>query len=140
MLRAFRALLVLALLCLATGLSACGTRSADLFVVTRTGEGPGARLRMLVGDGGAVRCNGGPERRMGDDRLLDARELVRDLEDEAKRGGTLPPGPQSVLSYRVRTQDGTVAFSDTSPRATADLRRLASFTLVLAREFCGLAR
>lgn len=77
---------------------------------------------------------------MGDDRLLDARELVRDLEDETKRGGTLPPGPQSVLSYRVQTQDGTVAFSDTSPRATADLRRLAAFTRVVAREVCGLAR
>lgn len=130
----------LALLCAAAVAAGCGTRSADLFVVTRTGEGPGARLRMLVGDGGAVRCNGGPERRLGDDRLLQARELVRDLKDETERGGTLPPGPQSVLSYRVWTQDGTVAFSDTSPRATADLRRLAAFTRVVAREVCGLAR
>ena len=30
----------------------------DLFAVERTGEGPGARLDLVVSDGGSVRCDG----------------------------------------------------------------------------------
>ena len=57
---------------LAAVLAGCGGPSADLFVVQRTGSVPGADLEMLVSDSG-VRCNGGPEREISSDQLLDAR-------------------------------------------------------------------
>ena len=87
-----------------------------------------------------MRCNGGGRRDAGSDRLLDARTLVRELGPAAEKHRALPPGPGSVLRYRVRLEDGTVAFSDTSPgRAAADLQ-LAAFTRDVARKVCGLAR
>lgn len=121
-------------------LAGCGTPSADLFVVRRSGSIPGARLALLVSDGGFVRCNGGRERDLSDALLLDARELARSLEKPAKRRLTLPPGPGSVLSYAVRLEDGTVRFSDTSPGQLVALRKLALFVRQVAKGSCGLER
>jgi hypothetical protein len=121
-------------------LGGCGAPSADLFVVERSGAGPGARLSLLVSDGGTVRCNGATARDIGSDRLLDARALVTDLEPEAARGRTLPPGPGSVLRYRVRMEAGTIAFADTSRGQPPAFRRLAAFTRDIARRVCGLPR
>jgi hypothetical protein len=125
---------------LAAGLSACGTPSADLFVVSRTGSIPGASLSMLVGDGGTVRCNGGAERSLGDQRLLTARELARDLGEPAKKALSLAPGAGSIMRYRVRTEHGTVSFSDTSKGQPAVFFRVAAFTREVAQDVCGLAR
>lgn len=118
----------------------CGGPSADLFEVRRGGAGAGARLTLLVSDGGTVRCNGAAPRSLGDDRLLEAREVERELEDEAERGVRLGPGPQSVLRYSVRLEEGTVAFSDTSPGVRPEMRALAAFTRDVARRVCGLRR
>jgi len=131
--------LVPAAIALAT-LAACGTPSADLFVVTRTGAIPGARLTLLVVDDGTVRCNGGPSRRMGDARLLAARDLARELDAPAARDLALAPGPAAVLRYRVRLQRGTAAFSDTSRPLRPGMARLAAFTRDVAKRVCGLAR
>src|SRR5204863_1491375 len=102
-----------ALLAAGALLAGCGQAGADLFVVTRSGQGPGAALTLRVSDDGFVRCNGGPRRRITDDQLLLAREIQRELDDMAKR--SYPPGPTSVFRYRVRLDSGTIAFSDTSP-------------------------
>ena len=118
----------------------CGTPSADLFVVTRTGSIPGAGLSLLVRDDGTARCNGGGERTMGDERLLTARELARDLREPAERGTSLAPRPGSIMRYRVRVEDGTVSFSDTSRGQPAVFFRVAAFTREIARDVCGLPR
>jgi hypothetical protein len=129
-----------ALSALALAAAGCGTPPADLFVVTRSGAIPGARLHLLVSDDGTVRCNGGAKRDMGSDRLLDARELARQLAPEAKRDRRLPPRPGSVLRYSVRLQDGTVAFADDSAGLSSQDLRLAAFTRVLAQQVCRLPR
>jgi hypothetical protein len=126
----------------AAALAACGTPSADLFVVERSGELPDAELKLLVSDGGTVRCNGGEEREMGAERLLEARTLARDLAPLLDRGLDLEPAPgvQSQLRYRVLGGEGEASFADTSPdlpRALADVQR---FTRAVARESCGLDR
>lgn len=121
-------------------LAACGTPSHDLFVVTRTGELPGARLKLLVADGGQVRCNDGGERRLSSEQLIDARELERDLEEPASRGVSLRPGPGSLLTYSVRLETGTVRFGDTSSRQPAAFYRLAAFVREVAKGVCGLPR
>lgn len=125
----------------------CGTPSADLFLVHRTGSIPGARLTMLVGDGGTVRCNGGPEREITSKQLIDARAILRDLngkDDEhpgpADKDLTLRPGPGSILRYRVRSEDGTVAFSDTSRPQPQVFYRLAQYVRELAKGPCHLPR
>jgi hypothetical protein len=52
----------------------------------------------------------------------------------------LPPGRVTSLSYRVRSENGTVAFSDTSAHQPKAFYRLAQLTREVARGVCGLAR
>ena len=121
-------------------LSGSGETSPDLFLLTRAGSLPGARLTLLVNDGGTVRCNGGAPRMLPDPRLLDARGIASDLSDDAKKGLTLPAPRGSLLRFRVRTQDGTVTFSDVDAVRRPVLGRVVAFTRTVAQDVCGLAR
>jgi hypothetical protein len=116
-----------------------GVQSPDLFLVTRTGQIPGARLTMLVSDSGAVKCNGRTHE-LPSARLLDARDLLRTMKPYAKSGLRLAPGPQSVLAYRVRTEFGTLSFADDSRGIPAKLFRLPLFVREVAKSVCGLPR
>ena len=130
------------------GLAGCGGGPpADLFVVTRSGEVPGARLVLRVTDDGRASCNGGALVAVSSGDLIDARQLRRDLEGEeedevgpADEGLSLPPGPASVFRYTVRGQDGTVSFSDSSARQPAVFRGVAALTRRIAKGPCGLPR
>src|SRR4051794_18724205 len=73
-------LLAAAVLAVAALAAGCGGRSADLFGVARAGSVPDARLRIVVNDGGTVSCDGGGDRRLPADLLVQARELQRDHE------------------------------------------------------------
>ncbi len=127
------------MLTLAAALAGCGTPPPDLFVVKRSGADRNANLELLVSDGGSVRCNGS-EHAIEADRLLAARQLVRDLEPQAELGIELPPGPGTQLSYRVEMERGTVAFSDTSPGIPRTFQRVAAFTKDVAERVCGIER
>jgi hypothetical protein len=129
-----RAFLVVALL-----LVGCGSPSPDLFVVERTGPDPAANLTMRVTDGGQVFCNG-KEHALDADRLLQARELTRDLSEQAELGLDLPPEPNSNLSYTVTLEAGTVKFSDTSRHSPQDFFQLAAFTKDVSEDVCGIVR
>ena len=124
----------------------CGAPSADLFVVTRSGSIPGARLTMLVGDGGTVRCNGGKERELTSKQLIDARRITFELNGDEKEPGPatknlrLPAGPVTILRYVIRTEKGTVAFSDTSRGQPEGFYKAAKFTRDIAKGVCGLPR
>jgi hypothetical protein len=124
---------------LAALVAGCGARPPDLFAVERTGTGANARLRMVVNDGGAVTCNG-HEHPLGAQRLLRAREVARQLADQAQLHLELPPGGGSILSYRVRLEQGTVTFSDTSAHLPASFTAVEVLTKDIAEEVCGIAR
>ena len=124
---------------LLVALAGCGTSSPDLFEVRRSGDDRAANLTMVVNDGGRVTCDG-QEHALDAERLLTARELARDLAEPAELGVELPPGPGAVLSYRVRMEAGTVAFSDTSRGNPRVFLRLAAFTKDVAERVCGIVR
>ena len=117
-----------------------GVMSPDLFAVQRGGAVPGARLNMVVNDGGTVRCNGGPSLKISDPLLLQARSVQTALHDPASRALALPPGPQSVFRYAVRTQDGRVSFSDDSRGQPAVFFQLALLVRQIAQQDCHLPR
>ena len=123
----------------ALGLAACGTPSPDLFVVERSGADPNANLELRVSDGGSVTCDG-REHALDADRLLTARQLQRDLARQAELGIELPRGPGTQLSYRVRLEQGTVAFSDRSEGVPRTFLRVAAFTKDVAERVCGIER
>lgn len=138
--------LALVALLTAVALAGCGAPSADLFVVTRSGSIPGAHLKLLVSDGGTVRCNGGPEREVSSDVLIRAREITFELNGDDKHDGparhdlTLVPGPGTILRYGVRSEQGSVAFSDTSAHQPQAFYKVAQFARDIAKRTCGLAR
>lgn len=129
-------------------LAGCGGGPpADLFVVTRSGDIPGARLVLRVTDDGRASCNGKDLVAIESADLIDARQIRRDLEGEeddevgpADEGLSLPPGPRAVLRYVVRGQDGTVSFSDTSAGQPQAFRDVAALTRRIAKGSCGLPR
>lgn len=95
-------------------LAGCGLsiRSADLFLLTRTG--PTGTLTLEVSDGGTVRCNGGSERPLPGGLLIQARMVAADLDADARHNLTLPTPPGSVHHFTVRLENGTVSFPDTA--------------------------
>jgi hypothetical protein len=98
---------------LAVLLAGCGSESADLFEVQRSGGGQS--FDLVVNDGGTATCDRGKSKALPGNKLLDARELARQLEKQAKLSIELPKGKGSVLHYVVRTSEGRVSFYDTSP-------------------------
>jgi hypothetical protein len=145
MTRAFGTVLLVALAAVALG--ACGTASPDLFVVNRSGTIPGARLHMLVGDGGTVRCNGGSEREITSGDLITARKVARELNGKdddhpgpATHDPELPARPGSIMRYDIRSEKGSVAFSDNSLHQPAAFYLAAKFTRDIAMRVCGLPR
>ncbi len=142
-----RAAAALLSLCSAAPSLGCGGPQADLFLVERAGSVPGARLTLLVSDGGTARCNRGEELPITSAQLIDAREIARELngpEDErdgpADEGVRLDPAPGSVLTYDVRVEDGSVAFSDNSRGQPPVFYEVAKLTRDIAKEVCGLPR
>ena len=121
-------------------LAGCGSPASDIFEVERSGSIPGADLRIVVADDGTVRCNGGAPKNMGDPRLLDARELGRELADTARGGRALHAGPGTVLSYRVRLPSGILTYSDSSAGQTKAMLQLQGFVRDVAIHVCGLQR
>jgi hypothetical protein len=134
----------------AAGLAGCGGGAPlqDLFLVSRSGAIPGARLELRVTDDGRASCNRGPVVDISSHDLIVARQIRRDLEggDEegavgpADRGTRLAPGPGAILRYVVHAEAGTVAFSDSSLRQPQVFRRIAALTRSVAKGPCHLAR
>jgi hypothetical protein len=121
-------------------LAGCGfdVRSADLFQVTRTGQGQ--KLTLLVNDGGTIACNGGKPKPLPDRLLLQARDLSADLGGDAKAKLSYPGAPPgSVFSYKVKVQNGTFTFPDTAARARKELARLELFVVQAAADPCGIS-
>jgi hypothetical protein len=130
----------LAALTALTLLGGCGSPSADLFEVVRHGPDRNANVRLLVSDDGTVKCNRRKPVPIGAERLLTARQLARDLDTQAALGLELPRGRGSILSYTVRLEAGTIAFSDRSRGRPGSFNRLAAFTADVTERVCRLER
>jgi hypothetical protein len=121
-------------------LAGCGGESADLFEVQRSGADANANVDLVVNDGGTVTCNKGKPIALPGTKLLDARELARDLEKQASLSIELPKGPGSTLRYVVRTSNGRVAFSDTSADRPKAFDRLVVFSKDVIEDVCRIER
>ena len=132
-----RRLAPLALLAAAAG---CGTPAPDLFEVTRSGRDRNANVRLLVGDGGTIQCNDAKPKAIDGPTLLEARAIARELGEQAELALELPPGEGATLRYRVRTEAGTVAFSDRSEGRPKVFDRVVAFTAKVTEDICRLER
>ncbi len=131
---------LLALTLVLGALSGCGSEPADLFDIVRSGKDRNANVRLLVSDGGSVRCNRRKPVQLDAKRLLAARDLARDLEAQAALALELPPGRGTILTYRVSLEAGSIGFSDSSRGIPPTFSRVAAFTADVAERVCRLER
>jgi hypothetical protein len=120
-----------------------GVTAPDLFIVQRSGSGPGAKLTLLINEEGGVSCNGvasasGRKLKLSDSQLVEARAIQEDLRGPAAKHISLAPAAKSVLRYHVRDEHGSVSFSDNSAGQPQVFRRLALLVLRTAQRVCHL--
>lgn len=127
--------------CLAA-VAACGSPSADLFSVERTGKGAGAKLSLVISDDGTVRCDAKRPVPLGAQRLLDARQLARDLDKQAALGLELAPGraQDTTFRYVADLEAGRISFADSSRGIPPTYQRLVAFTRQVSKTVCKRRR
>jgi hypothetical protein len=132
-----RAAVVLLLAALVTG---CGfeVEEPDLFLVTRT-DAHGQKLSLLVNDGGTISCDGGKPKNLPDPELLQARDLATQLNNDVNAKLRFPNSAQSIYSYTVKVQNGTMSFPDTAALSRKELSDLELFVVQAATNPCGLS-
>jgi hypothetical protein len=121
----------------ATIVTGCGfqVQGADLFLVTRTGQGQ--KLSMLVNQDGTISCNRGKAKTLPDPLLLQARDLATSLSNDVKLRFT--ESARSVFTYTVKVPNGTFTFPDTAASARKELAQLELFVLQAASGPCATA-
>ncbi len=131
-----KAAIFLAVLLLLAG---CGedVQAPDLFLLTRSGAGQ--KLTLLVNDAGTISCDGHRARPLPDPMLLAARDLAQSLDNDAKAALRIKRTSNSVFSYKVRLQDGTIYFPDAAGAAHQELAQAEQFAVQAAQGPCGLA-
>jgi hypothetical protein len=112
-------------------------QSPDLFLLTRTGQGP--KLTLLVNDGGTIRCDGGKAKPVSNSTLITARDLADNLATDAQNKLTIPNAPGSVYYYRIRLQGGTISFPDKASTTRNTLAQAELFAAQTAQRDCGLS-
>jgi hypothetical protein len=70
--------------------------------------------------------------------LLRARDLASSLDKDVKAHLTLRPKPNTVDTYRVELQDGTLTFPDTAAAAHKESAQAELFTVQAAQSACGI--
>jgi hypothetical protein len=126
-------------LALAIWVAGCGLeiQEADLFLLTRTGEGK--TLTLLVNDSGTISCNGGKTKMLADPLLIQARDLAQNLDSDAKAKLKIARTPDSVYFYTIKLADGTIQFPDTAGSRQQYLAQAEQFTVQTAQQACGLS-
>ena len=127
---------LVALVVLAVLVGGCGynVELPDLFALTRTG--PGGKLTMVVNESGQITC-AGRQKTLTSSQIITARDLAQNLVTDAGRKLTIPPLPGSVYYYRVKLQQGTIAFPDRAGTNHRYLGQVEAFALQAAAQYCG---
>lgn len=137
----------------ATVVGCGGGAPGDLFVVQRSGSVPGAALTLRITNDGGAYCNSMGRREISSAQLIAARDIRRRLDGDEKADGftaderhglarlglRLPPGAASIYAFRVRSEEGTITFHDSS-RGQRTVPLLLALTRDVARGSCGLPR
>ena len=131
---------VLGALASAALIAGCGAGviAPDLFIVERTGSVPGAKLTLLINEEGGLHCNGGPELKLSEPQIIQARAIQEELKTPASEHTSLPARPGSVFGYHLRDESGSVTFADNATAQPKVFRNLALFVLQVAQQNCHL--
>ena len=115
----------------------CGGEAGDLMAI-EIAKGParGRELDIVVKGDGRGTCNGGAEKSIPSDLVIDARELERDLSDLAEQSAFFEPTGAGRREYVVRIKAGTVRWSEGDRGLPRELPRTQLLALKLDRLLC----
>ena len=116
-------------------LAGCGGEAGDLIAIESTG-GPSQGHRIVVTGDGRGSCDGGELSRIESDRLIQAREVERELEELADRSESFPE-QRGRRRYTARTDEGVVRWSEGAGGLPEVLPEASLLALELERELCG---
>ena len=120
----------------AVALAGCGGSPGDLLSIEVKG-GPAQRDQsIVVGSDGRSSCNGGPKRDIGSQALIDAREIERELGDDAERAAVYESTSAEATSYVARVKKGTVRWDDRARGLPPVLAQAQLFALQQGRALC----
>jgi len=121
----------------ALAIAGCGGEAGDLMAI-EIAKGParGRGLDIVVKSDGRGTCNGGDEKSIPSDLVIDARELERDLGDLAEQGAFFEPTGAGRREYVVRIKAGTVRWSEGDRGLPRELPRTQLLALKLDRLLC----
>jgi hypothetical protein len=125
----------LALAALAAALTGCGGSAGELITISTTGGG-GPHFRVVVTGDGRGSCNGGGERALPSQHVLDAREVERELTDYAEKRASFASGPRGARRYVASTKDGLVTWVEGARGAPAVIAKGIVLTQELKRDTC----
>jgi hypothetical protein len=128
---------LLAVLTVAVALAGCGGSPGDLLAIEVSGGAANRDQEIVIRSDGHAGCNGGATDDIGSNALIEAREIERELADDAERAAVYERGaPDDATSYAVRTKDGTVRWRERARGLPAVYPRAQLFALQQGRALC----
>jgi hypothetical protein len=128
----------LALAATVAALAGCGGSAGELLTISATGGG-GPPYRVVVTGDGRGSCNGGQERVLPSQHVLDAREVERDLTEPAKARASYTSGSAGARRYVASTKDGIVTWVEGARGAPPVVAKAILLTQNLKRDTCPTA-
>jgi hypothetical protein len=118
-------------------LAGCGGTAGDLIAISTTGGGTPHGRYVVTGDG-LGSCNGGKDKTLPSQVVLDAREVERELTDYAEKRSSFTNGPPGARRYVASTKDGLVTWTEGARGAPAVIGKAILLTQNLKRAVCPL--
>jgi hypothetical protein len=123
----------------ALALAGCGGESGDLIAIEVSGGAQPRPVKLVVTGDGRGSCNGGELQELPSERVIDARETERELEDPAHDSANFGGATRERRGYVARTKDGTVRWREGQVRPEV-LGKATLLALQLERDLCRARR
>jgi hypothetical protein len=119
-------------------LASCGGSAGDLLALEVSGGFQSEPVRLTVTDDGRGRCDDGALEPISSERLIEAREVERELEGLAEEGARFAGGKGAEgRRYVASIRAGTVRWSEGGAALPEVLPRAALLAEQLQDDLCG---
>lgn len=119
----------------ALALAGCGGEAGDLMSIGLEGGPTGVHHTVVVTGDGRGSCGRGKEVLLPSERVIDAREIAKEVSDLARKAADFPVKP-GATRYTLRTTDGDVRWSEGTPGLPSVLPKAQLLAVQLDRILC----
>ena len=117
-------------------LAGCGGSAGDLLAIEVSGGLEGRSTSVTVTSDGRGRCDAGPLAQLPSERVIEAREVERELGGLAAGGASFDEAGADRRQYVARTKAGTVRWTEGASALPAVLPRTALLERRLEQDLC----